>query len=180
MCVGPTEPSGHVTVKANYNYHMYNPINAIYWDNGFHANLAQQSNVSYAHLPLAGKRRKQEWRNSMNAQFAVIGNRGPEYGSLDEDVYGKSITLDIHGTRKQWIGNTCYNDGHVTTHNTFYPEGVDYADDTGQMHPDNLFKNQTGDSDKSAKGWDIWLVLAWAVTGSGPEADNVSLFLSWD
>ncbi len=182
LCVGPTEPSGHVAVKADYNYNLYSPIGGLYWDPTFKANLETQSNVSFAHLPLSGKRRRTEWRNSMNSEFAVLGNRGPEFGSLDQNVYGTSITLDIHGTRKQWIGNMCYNDGHVGTHNTFYPEGIDYWDTLeSRMLPDNLFKNDT-ESDTSGQGYDIWLVMYWQISGLGPADPGVDLAdgLQWD
>ena len=54
LCVGPTEPSGHIAVKADYNYNLYSPIIGRYWDTTFKARLDQQSNVSFAHLPLAG------------------------------------------------------------------------------------------------------------------------------
>ena len=182
LCVGPTEPSGYVIVKADYNYNLYSPIIGQYWDPTFKANLDAASNVSYAHMPLAGKRRKQEWRNSMNSEFAVIGNRGPEFGSLDVDVYGKSITLDIHGTRKQWFGNIGYNDNHIGTHSAFHPEGVEYWD-TGQekMLPDNLFNNDT-EAQTSAQGYDIWLVMYFAIIGNGPADPGINLgqFLTWD
>ena len=180
LCVGPTEPSGHVAVKADYNYNLYSPILGRYWDTTFQSNLEATSNVSFAHLPLAGKRRKQEWRNSMNSEFAVIANRGPEFGSLDVDVYGKSITLDIHGTRKQWIGNVAYNDNHIGTHNTFHPEGIDYWNTAeAKMLPDNLFKNDT-ESDISAQGYDIWLVMYFAIIGTGPADPGINMFLTWD
>ncbi len=167
-------------MKADYNYNLYSPILGRYWDTTFKARLDQASNVSFAHLPLAGKRRKQEWRNSMNSEFAVIANRGPEFGSLDVDVYGKSITLDIHGTRKQWIGNVGYNDNHIGTHNTFHPEGVDYWDtQDSTMLPDNLFKNDT-EADTSAQGYDIFLVMYYAIIGTGPADPGVNMFLTWD
>ncbi len=180
LCVGPTEPSGHIAVKADYNYNQYSPILGKYWDPSFKSDLTKQSNVSFAHLPLAGKRRKTEWRNSMNSEFAVIGNRGPMFGDLSVGVYDKSITLDIHGTRKQWIGNIGYNDNHIGTHNTFHPEGVDYWNvDAKKMLPDNLFKNDT-ESNTSAQGYDIYLVMYWAVQGLGPADPGINMLMTWD
>ena len=177
LCVGPTEPSGRVAVKDDYNYQLYDPGAPSYWDNSFSSKLTAQSNVSYAHLPLAGKRRVVEWRNSMNSQFAMIGNRGPQYGQLG-NVYEESITLEIHPGRKQWIGNICYNDNHVQSHNTFYPEGVNYVDPNGDgVRPDNLFNNDTGDGGQtSPTGYDIWLVIYHGISLNG----DFGNFLEWD
>ena len=178
LAVGPTEPSGRVAVKDDYNYQLYDPSASgtpSYWDNSFVSRLGTHCNVSYAHLPLAGRRRVVEWRDTMNSQFAMIGNRGPQYGQLG-NVYEESITLEIHPGRKQWIGNICYNDNHVETLNTFYPEGVNYVDPSGDgVLPDNLFGNDVvGPS--SPDGYDIWLVMYWAVTQTG----DFTNFLEWD
>ena len=179
LCVGPTEPSSRVAVKDDYNYQLYDPSASgtpSYWDHTFSSNLGSQSNTSYAHLPLSGRRRVVEWRNTMNSQFAMIGNRGPEFGQLGT-VYEESITLEIHPGRKQWIGNICYNDNHVESHNTFYPEGVNYVDPNGDgVQPDNLFNNDSGDGQSSPTGYDIWLVMYWGMTQSG----DFGNFLVWD
>ncbi len=178
LCVGPTEPSGRVAVKDNYNYEAYNPTAGFYWDLSFSANLTTVSNTSYAHLPLAGRRRVVEWRDSMNSKFAMIGNRGPAFGQLGT-VYDQSITLEIHPGRKQWIGNVCFNDNHVETLNTFYPEGLNYVDPDGAgVLPDNLFDNDT-EGQSSPLGYDIWLVIYWGITGTGANVDFTS-FLTWD
>ena len=117
-----------------------------------------------------------EWRESMNPLFATIGNRGPQYGQLGT-VYEESITLEIHPDRKQWIGNICFNDNHVETLNTFYPEGVNYVNPNGDgVLPDNLFNNDTGTSQTSPQGYDIWLVMYWAINQSG----DFGNFLEWD
>ncbi len=179
LCVGPTEPSGRVAVKDDYNYELYDPSASgtpSYWDGSFSSNLGSQSNTSYAHLPLSGKRRVVEWRDTMNSQFAMIGNRGPQYGQLG-NVYEESITLEIHPGRKQWIGNICYNDNHVEPHNTFYPEGVNYVDPDGDgVQPDNLFNNDTGTSQTSPEGYDIWLVIYHGISLNG----DFGSFLEWD
>ncbi len=180
LCVGPTEPSSRVAVMDDYNYETYDPThtpNPSYWDSSFSSRLGNESNTSYAHLPLAGRRRVREWRDTMNSQFAMIGNRGPEFGQLG-NVYEESITLEIHPGRKQWIGNICYNDNHVESHNTFYPEGVNYVDPNGDgVLPDNLFNNDTGGGGQtSPTGYDIWLVI---YHGMGLNGD-FGPFLEWD
>ena len=102
--------------------------------------------------------------------------RGPQYGQLGT-VYEESITLEIHPGRKQWIGNICFNDNHVETFNTFYPEGVNYVNPDGDgVLPDNLFNNDTGTSQTSPQGYDIWLVMYWAINQSG----DFGNFLEWD
>lgn len=177
--VGPTEPSSRILVKDNFNYDEYSPINGIYWPGGqddtggmidaddpavpFKALVTQESNTSYAHTLLLGKRKTREWKETLNSQYAVISNRGVEEGNFeDEDIYENSLTVEIHGSRKQWVGNVCFNDNHVETLNTFIPEGINYNPPSGSnlegSQPDNLFRNDTGE-ELSGEGFDIYLVL---------------------
>ena len=97
----------------------------------------------------------------MDGRFAVLGNRGVEDGSLDPELYELSVTLEIHGSRKQWDGNICYNDNHVEFAHTFWPEGITYLDLTADppTRPDNLFKNDSGTANDRGDGIDIWLTL---------------------
>lgn len=172
QCVGTTEPSGKVLVKDDFNWNLYSPINDVYWDPTFKAKLKSGSNVSYATTPLIGKRKVTEWRDSMSSMFAVIGNRGVENGSLNQADYEGSITLQIHGGRKQWVGNVCYNDNHATVHESFLPEGVNWD---GQ--PDNIFKPDcTGGACDDYQG-DVWLVMCWKLLG---DPDTPTPFMQWD
>lgn len=164
ICVGPTEPSQHVIVKDDYNWDSYNVVatNPVYWDNSFKAQIKVESNVSYAHLLLAGERKTRQWRETLDSSFAVASNRGVRNGSIAVNDYNESITLEIHGGRKQWLGNVVYNDNHIAVHSNFEPEGVNYRHpgDTGGMRPDNLFRNdELNGSDFAVGGRDIWLVL---------------------
>lgn len=173
LCVGTTEPSGKVLVKDDYNWDDYSPINDKYWDDTFKAKLISLSNVSYAQAPLAGKRKTTEWRETMNSLYAVVGNRGVEDGSLVADEYESSITLQIHGGRKQWNGNICYNDNHVGYHATFLPDGVNWD---GQ--PDNIFKPDcTGGVCDDFQG-DCYLAVIWKHLGSPDEVSNI--LATWD
>ncbi|MCZ6446113.1 MAG: prepilin-type N-terminal cleavage/methylation domain-containing protein, partial [Planctomycetota bacterium] len=84
LCFGPTEPSGFVIVKDDYNWSEYSPINDVYWmgngtgTNEFGVDLDGNgigySNASYAHTPIAGERKRKEWRDSLTSKFAVLGN----------------------------------------------------------------------------------------------------------
>lgn len=180
ILVAPTEPSGFVAVKDDYNWNFYSPIEDVYWDaesdgstpssgnvpdasayipfsvdlDGLGGGPYQRgvSNTSYAHTPVYGERKVSEWRDSLNSRWAVLGNRGVICGEdTDPDVYNESITLEFHGGRKEWVGNICYNDNHVALLHSFYPEGVNYLDpDSSNVTPDNIFSNDTGDGDCDA------------------------------
>ena len=173
ICVGPTEPNGNVVIMDNYDYEMYSVVDDVYWDDRFSVALSDGiCHTSYSSIPLGGERKKNEWRETYNSKFAAIGNRGV----ADGEIVDESITYEIHGGRKQWLGNICYNDNHIATEKSFLPEGIEYRDDTGN-HADNLFSNQTA-SAGSAEGYDIWLVLVSEITGS--PSSGLTLQLEWD
>ena len=177
LCVGPTEPSGKVLVKDDFNWDYYSPINDRYWDITFQAKLTSVCNISYATMPIAGKRKTTEWRESMNSQFAIVGNRGVENGSLDENDYEASITLQIHGGRKQWVGNIGYNDNHVAVSSSFMPDSINYLLG-GQSYPDNLFNNDTGSGGaNSSDGWDCYLAMVYKLLG---QTGNPMAIPTWD
>jgi prepilin-type N-terminal cleavage/methylation domain-containing protein len=168
ICVGPTEPNANVMVMDNYNWEAYDVTPSVdrYWDPNFKADLWAGCNVSYASLPLAGQRKSDQWRETYDSKYAIAGNRGTK----DGEILSESITYEIHGGRKQWVGNVCYQDNHIAVHSTFFPEGVDYVD-AGISYPDNLFLNDTGQN--NAEGYDILLVLVKNMLGGEPR-------FSWD
>lgn len=192
LCVGPTEPSGKIAVKEDYNYELYSPTEDIYWHSdqtdpdgdGFKANVQLESNVSYGSMPMAGKRKKTQWRDSLDSNFAVVGNRGVQNGELNEQIYSQSVTLRTHGGEKEWVGNIGFNDGHVDTFNTFFPEGLTYQSDDGQgggqTLPDNLFRNDTAAGNPlKGDGYDSWLCLVHTVVG--PADGPITLLkMGWD
>ncbi|MCH8150815.1 MAG: prepilin-type N-terminal cleavage/methylation domain-containing protein [Planctomycetes bacterium] len=184
LCLGPTEPSGFVIVMDNYNWSEYHPIDDVYWDDDFETRLQAVCHTSYAHTPIAGERKRKEWRDSLTSKFAVLGNRAVEDGeqTSGSTLYEQSITLEIHGGRKQWMGNIAYNDNHLEIHQSFTPEGIFYLDlsDPGAQVsvPDNLFNNQTGTSQQVGDGYDIWLALI-----SNIETDGINFGadgVEWD
>ena len=159
LIVGPTEPSGRVAVKDDYNYSVYSVPNDIYWDDSVQTKLADICNTSYASMPIAEERKQREWKKTLNASFPVLGNRGVNNGQTIAGVYDKSITLEIHGGKKQWDGNICYNDNHTVVEQSFNPEGVNYQS-AGVQVADNIFRNDfAAGSGTNPKGNDAWLVI---------------------
>ena len=180
LCVGPTEPSGMVFVMDTFNWELYNPIDNIYWDDEFSSDLRNGANFSYAQMPMGGKRRSVEWRESLNEKFAIVGNRGVKHGSLEEDDYLNSITIETHGGRKQWLGNLVFNDNHVQVESTFTPEGLNYKQ-AGITEFDNLFKNDMGSNQATYGGEDSWLAIVSRVIGSASGNDeDLLVFTQWD
>jgi len=100
---------GWVEVYEHYNESGYDPHNGIYWDAGFSADLDDVSNVSYAHVPLHGSR-KRNWTEMIGmapSSFPLMGHRGPEDGVETED----SVTCP----GGVWQGAVVFGDGHVDT-----------------------------------------------------------------
>lgn len=161
LCIGPTEPSSRVIVKDDYNWDAYDVTapTPVYWDTTFQSLVTQESNVSYAHMVLAGDRKTRQWRDTLDSNYAVLSNRGVKNGTMDSTIYNESLTLQIHGPRGQWTGNVVYNDGHVEVHQTFLPEGRNWRNKSGEWEPDNLFRNDyTDGGETDTSGQDIWLV----------------------
>ena len=198
MVFSPTEPSGRVISKDDYRFTYYDPLGAnspctddnlvgpedCYWDPTFDATLIDVtglSNTSYAHMPIAGERKKRHWKDSMDSRFAMVGTRGVKDGSLDENEYYASVTLEFHGGSKEWVGNVAFNDNHTERLDTFFPENLNYSID-GVVTPDNIFNDQTGDGDGgvgSQGGFDIWLVIYTSITND-VNNPGISDEIQWD
>ena len=159
LCVTPVEASGRVIIKDDFNFELYNAIPTVdrYWDDSFDADLASISNTSYASMPIAGDRKKRQWKESLDSAWPILSNRGVKEGSLADLDYNKSITLEIHGSSKSWEGNICYNDNHCEVSKTFKPEGVSYVNG-GVVNADNIFKNDLF-APTSPQGTDAYLVI---------------------
>lgn len=175
LLISPSEASGRVVAASNFNFNLYDISAGVYWDPAFKTDLNTICNTSYGTMPLIGGRKPQEWKNTLNSKFAVVGNRGVKDGSITGTEYNKSVTLEIHGTRKQWDGNICYNDNHVNFELSFFPEGIDITLN-GVVTPDNLFKEDIS-SGSAGSGSDIWLTMVSQMTGN---AQNLTATLTWD
>ena len=142
LLVSPVERNDRVKIDEDYDWNQYNPSQDLYWDPNFVADLKKESNTSYAHLPMFGKRAQREWRDSLRAAFVVLGNRGPRAGARD----GKSLTCDPHGF---WSGNLVFNDNHTEMHRTMTPEQLEplvfeVAEGETFKKPDNVFAMERG------------------------------------
>src|SRR5688572_15431457 len=164
LAVGPTEPSGKVFVKEDYNYEIYNiadNANPIHWDENFTSSIndaAIGSNLSYGSPPIAATRKTKQWRDTSDSSWPIIGNRGVRNGQLG-NAYNESITLEVHGNKGDWDGNICYNDNHVTYTKTFKPENVFFQLD-GEAVQDNIFRNDSPNGGAAdPDGDDAWLII---------------------
>jgi hypothetical protein len=160
LCVSPQEPSQRVIVldTSTYDWKQYRPASGVYWDTAFKADLTDVSHVSYAHMPLFGKRRELYWCDRMNTTFPIIGNRGPLNGVHNP----QSVTNRIHPPGDRWNGYVCFIDNHVDQLSTFTPDGLSFTQD-GKEVPDNIFAVEDG-----AAGADAILSFTTKMTKDGP------------
>jgi len=203
LVVGPTEPSARILVKEAFNWEAFSPVRGIYWPGSesgggvaqqqrFKADINAESNTSYAHLVLSGDRKRRQWRTTLDSQFPVFGNRGVRNGGYpdpssvigpggfplppDPELYESSITLQIHGSRKQWVGNVVFNDGRVDLLRAMTSQGVNITlPGQDDPVPDIFYANQTGGSENSGDGRDAYLLLYDDITvGTGTPGWNSS------
>jgi prepilin-type N-terminal cleavage/methylation domain-containing protein len=171
LLVGPTEPNSVVVIMDNYNWELYSVTDDVYWDPSFTMRFDSVVNCSYASTPLVGRRKIEQWRETYDSNFAVVANRGPRMGMQLEE----SLTYEIHGGRKQWVGNVCYQDNHIRVHSTIFPEGLNYQDG-GMSVPDNLFNVDCAGGSCDFYGGDCWLVIVGDLMGTDP----LIPMLQWD
>jgi hypothetical protein len=187
LCVGPTEPSGHVAVKEDYNYEVFNIVstsNPVYWDDEFRGKLNNTSNLSYASVPVAKDRQRKHWRDTADSSCPIIGTRGVKDGVVDDSnaptSFNNSMTLAIHGGRKDWDGNIGYNDGRVEYTRTFKPAGLMFKNGAN-YEPDNLFRNDVPPGGStSPNGDDAWLVVIDRGSMLAPQNDVIGFLCEWD
>lgn len=145
----PQDASPNLVVKTDYRYGTYddpNWNNAWLWDPNFSADITRPgANASYATLAMLGERKKTQWRDSLDPNFAVAGDRGPKDGAWDAN----SLTLRRHGQHTDWTGNIAFNDGHVSSMTIAKKDAAPF-----QFNGDNLFFADDGEM-----GGDMWLGL---------------------
>lgn len=107
MLISANERNPNVEVCEQYDFRAYDPAAGVFWDPKFKANLADGSNVSFAHVPLWGRRFDTHWAKvSLDSMFPLFGTRGPK----DGDPTALSYTLGRNG---RWAGHMCFADGHA-------------------------------------------------------------------
>ena len=159
LCVSPVEPNANVMVCDDYDWEAWDPAAGVFWDPNFRADLDDVSHVSYASMPLFGRRYDEQWMESYDARFAMIGTRGPKHGIPDPD----SITCEFFGPRSEWAGNVCFSDNHFDVLDTFAPRQAVYVDAAGVEQPDNIFRFDDG-----LAGGDAILTIITEMTPTGP------------
>ena len=128
------------------------------WDRGFSNDLLGQHagycHNSYAIMPLAGERRRDQWDRPGDSSFVVVATRGPLEGDatlLNEEVDDNgtvttpaSNTAFLMAKAGAWRGILVYADGHTDIADGFYPQGSTYekveSDGSRLTLPDNIFK----------------------------------------
>ena len=154
--ISGNEYSGHVREKTNYDFTAYNPVEGVYWDTSFSADLKWESNDSFAHLPLCGKRFERKWRSTMETMFPLIGNRGPKDGVNSPD----SLACGRDGI---WRGQIVFGDGHIDFIDTATPNGLTFMEE-GQRVQDNIFAMEDGPG-----GEDAIISFTQTMTKEGPQ-----------
>lgn len=146
-----------IVVDDDYDRFAYSPIDGIYWDPSFKADLDDISNVSFAHMPLYGKRFKQNWKPHSPASIAILGSRGPKDGVHDPNSCS-------YGRNGQWGGSIIFGDGHIEFLTGFAPASLYFTSSDGSTYQDNLFAVEDG-----MDGSDSILAFTKEMTPQGPE-----------
>jgi len=176
----PSEVSANVAPKANYNFNAYRPLQGLYWDETFGADLNNECNVSYGTCLINGQRRRREWRDALSSDFVVIGTRGPNGGNgqesclNDPDVFEQSRTLGFFGGRNEFWANHCYNDGHVGYTNQLSPDGhAKYKSGDDSLMEDEVYAHEDTD-----RGADAFLCITSAMPSDVDDITGATM--SWD
>ncbi len=190
LLVSDNEPNPNVYVMEGYDFGARNPADDTYWHgdspsdgptevDGFKADLTDGGdgcNVSYASIPLIGDRKKKEWGSSGSSEFAILSNRGPMFGQLEDH----SMTYYIHGGGRTWVGNVCWQDNHMSYEESLYPVMSIYRTSEGHV-PDNLFNIDCVSGLCHFWGGDTWLVLVSELTPGGDTYEyQLNPVLEWD
>ncbi len=179
IMVSPSEASANVIANPIYDIQAYSPAQDVYWDTDnvtrMQADLNGTCHTSYGTMLLTGERKDRNWSNRLNSRHALVGNRGVEGSDYTDNVYLRSKTLQIHGGRKEWVGNICYGDGHTELAQTFFPEQLAPINNA----PDGLFSEEIANNGAAGTGGDVFLCM---IGGPGVEVsgDNVNApLLAW-
>jgi len=157
--ISANEFSPYVEADTDYNYRGYDAVGAVFWDGGFVADLEVLSNVSFAHMPLYGKRFERYWGSGLGPHTALVGNRGPKDGKEDPESY-------TYGRDGRWAGHIVLGDGHIEHLRSFVAGSVFYRGE-GAARADNIFAVEDG-----LEGIDAILSFTKRMTEDGPELQH--------
>lgn len=175
LIYGPTEVNPVVQVKIDYDYTQYNPSQDEYWDLTFDDKInfpagSGVCNASYAHLILAGERKKVNWRQVGNGRSKpVISTRGTKDGVLTGDEFTKSPTLQLHGPSKEWQGYVVFNDARGVQCKSPYPDDVEYECGSVTLRKDNLFDDEFAcgiPGNNTVRAGDTWIGICQSITAN--------------
>lgn len=134
--LSPVERNPAVTLydpAAGDGAKAYQPAAGRYWDWNFVADLETGSNVSYAHMPIAG-RRMTKWRLDRDPNWVLVGGRGPKDGVPD----AASLTMRPDGSFQAHIA---FGDGRVEMIESCVWKSP-FLDAVGSFIPDNLYRDE--------------------------------------
>ena len=159
--VSPNEYSSFVYPLDTYRYNVLGSPDGAdgqthHWDPSFANDLLGNDvgycNNSYAIIPLAGERRRDQWSRTGDSNHALISTRGPQDGDhtllnpfdANGNEQEPSNTTYLMAKPGGWKGFIVFADGHAVTQENFYPEGstFDMEGSNGEtiVVPDNVFK----------------------------------------
>ena len=178
ILLSPAETNEVVQEDLDYDEGFYSPSTDDYWDPNFVMQIdnpgAGGANSSYAHAVLCGDRKSVKWRDRTDATYPIMGTRGTggsysaggrvgNGGQLNGDEYDLSPVLEMHGAKRQWVGNVCFADNHTETLETYFPTLT--AHDTGTgigKEKDNIycceFPDGPGGNTRHSSS-DAWLAI---------------------
>ncbi len=170
LLIGPTEVNPVIVVDRDYDFSLYDPTADTYWDPDFVVRIDQptgESNTSYFHLALCGKRKTFKWQNTQAEGDPMLSTRGTQDGDFTTEFYTDSQTLELHGPRNEWQGNVIFGDNHAETIRNFFPTLTSYEriDAIIGASKDNIFSFETDDPNGPMASADAWLVISTPIAG---------------
>ncbi|MCZ6850993.1 MAG: prepilin-type N-terminal cleavage/methylation domain-containing protein [Planctomycetota bacterium] len=184
ILIGPTEVNLLVVEDTDYDHSMYNPGADTYWDPNFKMGLQYpqdfddpeaEVNCSYAHMAICGNRKSIKWRDTQSGSDPILGTRGVgsasglEIINPGDEEYETSPTLELHGGKRQWVGNICFNDNHMEQLGNFYPQLTTFEDPYNFAPPakDCIFAAEFTHPENPKAAADAWLVISILATEDG-------------
>ncbi len=165
LLIGPTEVNPVIVVDRDYDFADYDPTADTYWDNEFVVEIDDpfgEANASYFHMALCGKRKAFKWQNTQAEGDPMLSTRCTKNGDFTTEEYTLSQTLELHGSRQEWVGNIVFGDNHTEQVRNFFPPLTAYEriDSTTGAQKDNIFSFEDDDPNGMMAGADAWLVMS--------------------
>jgi prepilin-type N-terminal cleavage/methylation domain-containing protein len=126
LCISADDANGNVFLYqdgARSSYYVPNPpagTDDQHWDYNFACDLETGSNVSFASMPLHGKRFKRQWKAGGSPSYTLISSRGPENGEPQE-ADQLCHAYRNYGAMDKYEGLCVQNDGSTHSLDTFWP-----------------------------------------------------------